>query len=123
MKILLVEDNPINQKVALKMLSKLGYEAALAVNGLEAVNVVINQDFDLIFMDLQMPIMDGLTATRNILQFCQDNARNSPKVVALTANAMQEDQDRCYAIGMVDFLAKPVRLGRLEETIAKFQVA
>lgn len=123
MKILLVEDNPINQKVALKMLAKLGYEADLAVNGKQAVDKVTEQDFDLIFMDLQMPIMDGLTATRNILSLCQETQRNTPHVVALTANVLQADQDRCFESGMVDFLPKPVRISLLEATIDKYRAA
>jgi CheY-like chemotaxis protein len=120
-RILLVEDNLINQKVALRMLSKLGYQAELAVNGQEAVKKVIENDYDLILMDLQMPVMDGITATKNILQHCEESARISPSVVALTANVEQENRDACFESGMVDFLAKPVRMQILENVIAKVQ--
>ncbi len=103
--ILLVEDNKINQKLALTILRKLGYAVDLAENGLEAVTAAENKHYALILMDMQMPDMDGLEATRRIRSSQGPNA-DSP-IIALTANAMQSDRQACRAAGMNDFLSKP----------------
>lgn len=115
LRILLAEDNPVNQKVALLMLKKLGYEADLAIDGLEVLNALERQDYDLIFMDIQMPKMDGLETTRQIHQ--KWPARNDLAIVALTANALKEDRDRCLESGMDLYLSKPVRLESLKQVL------
>ncbi len=104
-RILLVEDNKINQKVALALLARLGYAADLAENGLEAVEATTRQRYELILMDMQMPVMDGLEATRRIRS--SEGANVDCPIIALTANAMQSDQQACRAAGMNDFLSKP----------------
>ena len=115
--ILLVEDNPVNQKVALRFLERLGYRADAVGNGLEAVRTLQQRDYDLVFMDVQMPEMDGFTATREIR--AKLPADRQPKIVALTANAVQGDRERCLAAGMDDYLSKPVKLEALEQVIRK----
>ena len=106
LRILLVEDNLINQKVTLKILRKFGYTADIAVNGIEAIEAVKNQDYDIIFMDIQMPEMDGYEATKNILGMYPHE--NQPIIIAITAAVMQGDRENCFAAGMVDYLPKPV---------------
>jgi signal transduction histidine kinase/ActR/RegA family two-component response regulator len=105
LRLLLVEDNKVNQKVALALLGRLGYQVDLAENGLQGVEAAARQRYALILMDMQMPVMDGLTATRRIREL--GGANRDVPIVALTANAMQSDQDACHAAGMNDFLAKP----------------
>ncbi|MEJ7767734.1 MAG: response regulator [Chitinophagaceae bacterium] len=107
--ILIAEDNLINQKLILRILNKLGYEAALAKNGLEAVNMFTETPYDLIFMDIQMPEMDGLEATRYI----RANSHEQPLIVAMTANALTEDKEACMEAGMDNFLSKPMKLEEL----------
>ncbi|MEO6356478.1 MAG: response regulator, partial [Ferruginibacter sp.] len=102
--ILVAEDNPVNQKLTLKILTKLGYDAVLAENGLQTIEIAALQPFDIILMDVQMPGMDGLEATRIIRQTMEVQ----PVIIAMTANAMTEDKDECLRTGMDDFLGKPV---------------
>ncbi|MFI5337043.1 MAG: response regulator, partial [Opitutales bacterium] len=116
--ILLVEDNPVNQKVALRFLQRLGYAADSVPNGLEAVRTCTQHQYDLVFMDIQMPEMDGLTACREIRS--RVAAELQPKIVALTANAVTGDRERCLAAGMDDYLSKPVKMESLEKTILKY---
>jgi PAS domain S-box-containing protein len=116
--ILLVEDNPVNQKVAIGYLGRMGYKVEAANNGLEAVAAAQKTKFDLIFMDLQMPEMDGLTATQEIRRLLPLDTQ--PIIVALTANAMPGDRERCLAAGMNEHLAKPVKLDELQSTIQRF---
>ncbi|MBL0088485.1 MAG: response regulator [Ideonella sp.] len=104
--ILVAEDSPINQKLAVGILAKLGYAGDVAANGLEALELVRKNHYDLVFMDLQMPEMDGLEATRRILATCPPDDR--PRIVAMTANAMAGDRERCMAAGMDDYIAKPI---------------
>ena len=109
--ILLVEDNPFNQKVALHMLRRLGYGADLAQNGYDALQAVQKKTYDLILMDMQMPEMDGLEATRRIRQLlCH---QTQPRIVAMTAAVLAEDQAEAYAAGMDAFLTKPVQVENL----------
>jgi light-regulated signal transduction histidine kinase (bacteriophytochrome)/DNA-binding response OmpR family regulator len=115
MRILVVEDNPINQTVATRMLQKFGYQSDLAATGLEAVAAVENQRYDLLFMDLQMPGMDGFEATRRICARLGPVER--PFIVAMTANAMKEDRDRCLAAGMDDYVSKPIRAGDIKAVL------
>jgi CheY-like chemotaxis protein len=104
--ILLVEDNLINQKLALRILSKLGYAADLANNGREAVAMVAEKAYEVILMDVLMPEMDGLEATRYI----RKNFERQPKIVAMTANALTEDREACLEAGMDDYITKPINL-------------
>ncbi|MGH7958419.1 MAG: response regulator, partial [Opitutaceae bacterium] len=113
--ILLAEDNPVNQRVAILMLQRLGYRVDLAANGREALEAVQRQRYDLVLMDVQMPEMDGLQATREIRACFKDGAR--PRIVAMTANASTSDRDECFAAGMDDFLTKPVRGADLRTAI------
>lgn len=119
LRILLVEDNVINQRLALKLLEKMGYRADLAGNGVEAIHALERQFYDLIFMDMQMPEMDGLQATREIRKRWIEGPR--PRIVAMTANAMKSDQDQCLEAGMDDFIGKPIRIGEVTEKILKTQ--
>jgi PAS domain S-box-containing protein len=121
-RILLVEDNAVNQKVALHMLGRLGYRADVAGNGLEALEAVERQPYDVILMDMQMPEMDGLEATRRIVARHPDRA-SRPWIVALTANAMKTDVDACFAAGMDDFLTKPLTMPSLQGALARLPSA
>jgi CheY-like chemotaxis protein len=105
-RILLVEDHPVNQKLASVLLGRLGYEVDLAVNGLEAVKAAALKSYALILMDMQMPEMDGLEATRVIRN--TEGCNQHRPIIALTANAMQADMDACRAAGMNDVLTKPI---------------
>ncbi len=116
--ILLVEDNPVNQKVALGYLNRMGYKPSAVSNGQEAVDALKQHKFDLIFMDLQMPIMDGIEATTEIRRMVPKDAQ--PIILALTANAMPGDRERCFAAGMNDHLSKPVKLEELQAAIQRF---
>jgi CheY-like chemotaxis protein len=112
LKILLAEDNPINQKVALRILKHLGYEADVANNGLEVLEILKSQSYDLILMDIQMPELDGLETCLQIQEL-----EHRPVIIALSANAMQEDRDRCLAVGMVEHISKPIRLEELRQAL------
>jgi CheY-like chemotaxis protein len=114
LRILLAEDNPINQKVGLLMLSKLGYEADLARNGREAVKATERADYDLILMDIQMPEMDGVTAMRLLRDKHGDDC---PFIVALTAEAMEGDREKFLSLGFNAYLSKPLRSEPLQEVL------
>ena len=111
LRILLVEDNGVNQKLAIRLLSRMGYEADVAGNGLEAVEAVERQRYDLVLMDVQMPEMDGLEATRRIV--AEVPAEERPWIVAMTANAMDGDRERCLEAGMNGYISKPIRVEEL----------
>jgi CheY-like chemotaxis protein len=113
LRILLVEDNSVNQMIAKLILKRLGYQVSIANNGLEAVQAVQNHPYDLILMDVQMPSMDGLTATRMIRQKFKSNVR----IIAMTANAMPEDRQACLDAGMDDYLSKPIDIQDLARLI------
>ncbi|MCB0275815.1 MAG: response regulator, partial [Calditrichaeota bacterium] len=115
--ILLAEDNMVNQKLAVRMLAKMGYRSDVAANGLEALNAVKSRHYDLILMDMQMPEMDGLEATQAIRRL---KGSEGPVIVALTANAMSGDRDLCLASGMDDYLSKPVSISALQDTLRKW---
>ena len=107
--ILLVEDNPINQKLALRILAKLGYNAELAGNGREAVEMLAKKRFTIVLMDIQMPEMDGLEATRLI----RAEHQHQPMIIAITANALPEDRGECLKAGMNDYISKPINIEAL----------
>jgi GAF domain-containing protein/CheY-like chemotaxis protein len=115
LRILLAEDNAVNQKLAMRLLQQMGYRADLASNGIEAVESVKRQAYDVVLMDVQMPELDGLDATRQICKLLE--APRRPRIVAMTANAMQGDREMCMAAGMDDYLTKPIRVDRLVETL------
>jgi CheY-like chemotaxis protein len=117
LRILLAEDNIVNQKVALSMLERLGYRADLATNGVEAVAAVNRAPYDVVFMDLHMPELDGLGAMRQIA--AAHPAGHRPRVVALTANAFDEDREDCLAAGMDDYLTKPLQRELLEAALLR----
>ena len=108
LRILLAEDNVVNQKLALRLLQQMGYRADLAANGIEAIECVERQPYDVVLMDVQMPEMDGLEATRRITAQWPPGER--PRIVAMTANAMQGDREMCLAAGMDDYITKPIRV-------------
>ena len=113
--VLVVEDNPVNQRVIQMLLQKIGCRSDVASNGHEAIQAMVRKTYPIVLMDLQMPEMDGITATREI----RARWTNGPKIVALTANAFEEDREQCLRAGMNDFLTKPVRLDQLAEVILR----
>ena len=115
LRILLAEDNVVNQRVALKLLERLGYRADVASNGFEVLEALARQPYDLILMDVQMPEMDGLEATRAIGARWALGER--PRIVAMTANAMAGDREMCLAAGMDDYITKPIRVDALVEAL------
>jgi signal transduction histidine kinase/DNA-binding response OmpR family regulator/HPt (histidine-containing phosphotransfer) domain-containing protein len=117
--VLLVEDNPVNQQVAQAMLAKLGLPVVVANDGREAVELVKVRDFDLILMDCQMPVMDGYEATAAIRRLPEARGERLP-IIALTANAMQGDRQKCLEAGMDDFLSKPYSLPQLHVTLVRW---
>jgi CheY-like chemotaxis protein len=115
LRILVAEDNAVNQKLAIKLLQQLGYRADVAANGVEAIECVERQPYDLVLMDVQMPEMDGLEATRRIVARWAASGR--PRIVAMTANAMAGDREECLAAGMDDYLTKPIRVEALVQAL------
>jgi PAS domain S-box-containing protein len=118
LRILLAEDNVVNQKVALRLLAQMGYRADVAANGLEAVDAVERQTYDVVLMDVQMPELDGFEASREINRRW---AQERPRIVAMTANAMQGDRELCAAAGMDDYVAKPIRIEELVTALESTQ--
>jgi CheY-like chemotaxis protein/HPt (histidine-containing phosphotransfer) domain-containing protein len=117
LRILLAEDNTMNQKVALRLLERLGYGADVASNGLEALEALERQPYDVVLMDVQMPEVDGLDASRRICE--RWPAETRPRIIAMTANAMPEDREACFAAGMDDYVAKPIRADELAEALRR----
>lgn len=116
LKILVAEDNLVNQKVVRRLLAKMGYEIEIAENGEEAVRYAQSGVYDLIFMDIQMPVMDGLKATRHI----QAQMAQAPIIIAMTANAMKSDQEACYAAGMDGYVSKPIKPSSVREVLVEW---
>ena len=116
LRILLAEDNQVNQKLASRILEQMGYRADIASNGLEAVESIERQTYDVILMDVQMPEMDGLDATRNIRKLADVT---QPHIIAMTANAMEGDRELCLAAGMDDYVSKPIRVNELIDALMK----
>jgi PAS domain S-box-containing protein len=115
LRILLAEDNPVNQKVAIKILEQMGYRVDLAANGLEVLSALERQPYDLVLMDIQMPEMDGEQTTRNIRNHFLESRQ--PRIVAMTAHTMPGDRDRYIAAGMEDFISKPVKVDELVKVL------
>ena len=119
LRILLAEDYQVNQRLALQILSKMGYRADLAANGLEVLEALERQKYDVILMDVHMPEMDGLEASRQIHQRWPPEAR--PYIIAVTAEAMTGDREKCLGAGMNDYISKPIRINELTEALSKCQ--
>jgi CheY-like chemotaxis protein/HPt (histidine-containing phosphotransfer) domain-containing protein len=119
LRILLAEDNCVNQQVAQYLLQQIGYRADIAGNGLEVLDALRRQPYDVVLMDVQMPGMDGLEATKRICQEWLGTSR--PRIIAMTANAMQGDKEECLKAGMDDYISKPIRLEKLVEALSKCQ--
>ncbi|NJN31478.1 MAG: response regulator [Synechococcales cyanobacterium RM1_1_8] len=115
LRVLLAEDNRVNQRVALKLLERLGYRAELAANGFEVLEAFRRSHYDLILMDVQMPEMDGMEATRRIRR----EFNQQPYIVALTASALERDREACLQAGMDDYLSKPFRIQELSVAIQR----
>jgi CheY-like chemotaxis protein len=120
LRVLLVEDHHTNQKLALGLLSKWGYEAMLAQNGQEALDILTSHTFDVILMDMQMPVMGGIEATQQIrAREAAQKLRRTP-IVAMTAAAMQDDRNACIAAGMDDYVAKPIKVKEFQKKLAAY---
>jgi len=117
LRILLAEDNTVNQKVALRLLERMGYRADVVANGLEVLEALQRQSYDVILMDVQMPEMDGLESSRAIHEGWP--AEQRPRIVAMTANAMQGDREECLAAGMDDYLTKPIQIKALQKALER----
>jgi signal transduction histidine kinase/CheY-like chemotaxis protein/ligand-binding sensor domain-containing protein len=114
--ILIVDDNPVNQKLAGRIFQRMGYEAAIASTGAEALDAIRTNDFDIVMMDIQMPDMDGMEATKII----RDEKGNVPIIIAMTANALESDRQECLAAGMNDYISKPIKLDEIGTMIEKW---
>jgi CheY-like chemotaxis protein len=119
LRILLAEDNIVNQKLAIGVLEKLGHKVSVAGNGLVAIDKLRHDDFDLILMDVQMPDMDGLTATREIRKQELSTGQHIP-IIAMTAHAMKGDRENCLGAGMDEYLSKPIRSKELVDMLVQF---
>lgn len=117
LQILVVDDNQVNQKIALLTLQELGYHADVSANGVEALHALRRQAYDVVLMDVQMPIMDGLTTTHCIRQEWTESQR--PRIIAMTANALKGDREKCLTAGMDDYISKPICLDELIQALNK----
>jgi CheY-like chemotaxis protein len=113
LRILLAEDNAINQMVAIQMLKRLGYSADVAGNGLEVLQAIERQPYDVVLMDVQMPEMDGLVAAQEIRKLWP----KGPRIIAITAYALKGDRERCLAAGMDDYISKPIVIEELRRVL------
>jgi CheY-like chemotaxis protein len=120
LRILVAEDNVVNQKLALRLLQQMGYRADIASNGIEAIESIERQPYDVVLMDVQMPEMDGLAAAREINRRWPDGTR--PRIVAMTANAMRGDREECIQAGMDDYVTKPIRVDQLVAALELVQI-
>jgi PAS domain S-box-containing protein len=118
-RVLLIEDNAVNQKIAVKMLERLGLTASVAVNGAAGVELAQREPYDAILMDCQMPVMDGYAATEHIRRWEAETNQRRP-IIAMTASALDSEKERCMACGMDDFIAKPVTLPTLRKTLSRW---
>jgi signal transduction histidine kinase/HPt (histidine-containing phosphotransfer) domain-containing protein len=118
LRLLLADDNPINQKVGMSVLHKLGYRADLANNGTEVLKALEQKSYDILFLDVQMPEMDGLQAAREICQ--RWPAEKRPRIIAMTGNALMGDREKCLEAGMDDYISKPVRIAELQSALERW---
>jgi len=118
LKILIAEDNIINQKLIIRILAQLGYKADVVGNGLEVIETLKRQRYDMIFMDIQMPDMDGIEATKYIIKNLKSEER--PNIIAMTANVMHGDREKCINAGMDDYIGKPVLIDDVQKIIIKW---
>jgi CheY-like chemotaxis protein len=116
--ILVAEDNPSNQKVLVEMLKRMGYRADAVADGKEVLQALEIRPYDLILMDIRMSKMDGLTAAKEIRKLWTNNG---PKIVAITAFAMEGDREKCLEAGMDGYIAKPVKISDLADVLSKYQ--
>jgi CheY-like chemotaxis protein len=114
LRILVAEDNPVNQKVIQQLLKRLGYQADLVANGYQVLAALEQTSYDVVFLDIQMPEMDGLTAAREIQQ---RYPKDRPRLIALTASGLTGDRELCLAAGMDDYLSKPILLDELQQRL------
>ncbi|MBI4882285.1 MAG: response regulator, partial [Planctomycetes bacterium] len=119
-RVLLVEDNVVNQKVAMKLLAKFGCHAGVAGNGIEALHALETADYDVVLMDCMMPEMDGYTAARRIRDPDSSVRDHAVPIIAMTANAMVGDREKCLEAGMNDYLAKPIDVVRLQSKVMEW---
>ncbi len=119
--ILLAEDNPVNQKVALRVLKHLGYQADVVNNGREAIAAIESKSYDLILMDIQMPEMSGLEATEYIREREIASKLAPVAIVAITANASHDDQFTCSDAGMNDYISKPIQIDKLKDILQRYE--
>jgi len=120
-RVLLAEDNPVNQKLAICVLEKLGCQVDVAANGQEALEMLARPPYDLVFMDCEMPELDGYAATSEIR--CREGTSRHTPIVTMTAHAMAEDRERCLSIGMDDYISKPVRIAALQEILTRWMAS
>jgi CheY-like chemotaxis protein/HPt (histidine-containing phosphotransfer) domain-containing protein len=118
LRLLLADDNPINQKVGLSVLHKLGYRADVAHNGVEVLQALEQKAYDVLFLDVQMPEMDGLEAARQICEKWPVERR--PKIIAMTGNALMGDREKCIQSGMDDYISKPIRISELQTALERW---
>lgn len=118
LKILIAEDNIVNQKLAISLLNMMGYRVDSVMNGKEVLDILSKKDFDIIFMDIQMPEMNGIEATEMIIKTIP--LEKQPLIIAITANAMVGDREKCLEVGMVDYMAKPIKITELQKMIEKW---
>ena len=119
LRVLLAEDNPVNQTVAAKMLERSGHGVTIAADGREAVDAFVRQSFDLVLMDIQMPVMDGFEATQAIRDLEKNSGKHTP-IIALTAHAIMGYREKCLERGLDDYLSKPMKIADLNAKIAEY---
>ena len=118
MRILVAEDHPVNRKILQEYLEKLGYEADVCTNGVEAIDAISQNAYDIVLMDIHMPVMDGLKATNLLHRLIPED--RIPPIIAVTGNSKREDKEACLEIGMRDFISKPVMLSELKRVLQQW---
>jgi CheY-like chemotaxis protein len=120
LRILIAEDNAVNQKVALMLLKRLGYTADAVGNGLEVLRALETKAYDVLLLDVQMPEMDGFETARRVVEHWRNSETPRPRMIAMTGNAMQGDREKCLEAGMDDYVTKPVRVEELRAMLEKW---
>ena len=118
MKVLIVEDNPVNQLVTKKLLERIGYSTKIATNGQEAIKFIKEESFNIILMDCDMPVMDGFSATRYIREWEQKSAYDKTPIIALTAHVLDSEKQQCFDVGMDDYITKPILADDLYQVVS-----